>query len=342
MIPLHEITTVPDGLLSLTDAVDLHRVLPHPTLLHLEGARQHPLFITVLLHGNEDTGLFAVQRLLRKYADHPLPRSISIFFGNVYAAAQRQRRLPEQPDYNRVWPGGDAAPGDETRLIAEVMDIMTQKRPFASVDIHNNTGKNPHYGCINRLDTRSLHLASLFGRTVVYFETPRGVQSMAMAECGPAVTVECGKPGAEQGTEHAFNYVDTLLHLESLDPHHFRRNDVDVYHTIARVCIPDAVTFSFDDPEADLQLLRELENDNFCELTGGTLFARIRPGSAARFEAYDDEGRERAGDFFTHSDETIRLGKTLMPSMITLDEQIIRQDCFCYLMERLTIPEPDL
>jgi len=31
------------------------------------------------------------------------------------------------------------------------------------------------------------------------------------------------------------------------------------------------------------------------------------------------------------------LKKTLMPSMITLDETIIRQDCLCYLMEKMEL-----
>ena len=52
---------------------------------------------------------------------------------------------------------------------------------FASIDIHNNTGLNPHYGCVNRLDPPFLHLATLFSRIVVYFKRPLGVQSAAFA-----------------------------------------------------------------------------------------------------------------------------------------------------------------
>jgi len=339
MIPLREIFDIPQGLLDIDDAKALPGIMPHPTLMHLEGEKKAPLFVTVLLHGNEDTGLFAVQALLRKYEGQRLPRALSVFFGNVYAAGKGLRRLDGQPDYNRVWPGGETPESEEALLIAEVTRIMAAKKPFASVDIHNNTGKNPHYGCINRLSPDFLFLASLFGRTVVYFETPKGVQSLALAEHCPAITVECGKPGVAHGTEHAAEYADTLLHLESFSGHHLRTNEVDVYRTAAQVTIPESVAFSFSDATTDLRLLPELENDNFSELPEGTLFGRIRPGSNARFEARDDDGRERTEEYFAVEADAIRLKKPMMPSMITLDERVIRQDCFCYLMERMTLPE---
>lgn len=339
MTPFDEIHTIPEGLLDIDDAQALYTIMPRPTLMHLEGEKKAPLFVTVLLHGNEDTGLLAVQEVLRKYAGRMLPRSLSVFFGNIDAARAGLRRLEGQPDYNRVWPDGNAPATPEAEMIYEVTRIVAGMKPFASIDIHNNTGKNPHYGCINRLTPDFLYLASLFGRTVVYFETPKGVQSLALAEHCPAITIECGKPGVAHGTEHAAEFVDTLLHLESFEAHHVRRSEVDVYHTAARVTIPEPVSFSFTDPGAQIRLLSELENDNFSELPAGTLFAHIRPGSDARFEAYDDDDCERADDYFAVDGDAIRLKKPMMPSMITLDERIIRQDCFCYLMERMALPD---
>ena len=338
MIPLIEIDKVPEGLLEIKSARSLHTILPHPALLTLEGHHKQPLFVTVLLHGNEDTGLFAIQAILRKYQKRGLPRSLMIFFGNVYAAKEGLRHLDGQPDYNRIWPGGEDRESDEARLIERVMQHIKNDRPFASIDIHNNTGKNPHYGCINRLDADFLYLASLFSRTIVYFETPKGVQSLAMAEYCPAVTIECGKPHLPKGTEEAARFVDTLLHLAEF-PHHLQHKDTDVYHTAARVVIPEQFSFSFSDKEADLLLPAELEESNFSELPPGKLFAEIKAGSNARFAVYDDEGRDRFDEYFVIENSEIRLAKAMMPSMITLDERVIRQDCFCYLMEKIEIPE---
>ena len=338
MIKLDEIDTVPEELLEIRDARELYRILPHPTLMYLEGHHREPLFVTVLLHGNEDTGLFAIQKILLKYRERKLPRSLIVFFGNIDAAREDLRHLDGQSDYNRVWPGGEERESDEAKLISRVMERVASRKLFASIDIHNNTGKNPYYGCINKLSPDFLYLASLFSRTIVYFESPKGVQSLALAEHCPAVTIECGKPHLASGVEHAFEFVDGLLHLADF-PHHSMQKDTDVYHTAARVTIPEQFRFSFSDENADILLPEELENDNFSELPAGTIFAYIREGSGAHFEAYDDDGNECSENYFTIEEDTIRLKKPMMPSMITLDERVIRQDCFCYLMERIDIPD---
>jgi succinylglutamate desuccinylase len=332
---MHE---VPQELLEIEEASQLHEVMPHPTLLFLEGQKKQPLFVTVLLHGNEDTGLLAIQKILRKYEARKLPRSLIVFFGNVYAAKEGLRRLEGQPDYNRVWPGGEETDTPEGRLIARVVEKVVAHQPFASIDIHNNTGKNPHYGCINKLTHDFLYLASLFGRTVVFFETPKGVQSLAMAEHCPAITIECGKPHLQKGTDHAAEFVDSLLHLSAFPDYAVQNEkELDVCHTVAKVVIPEIYSFSYSDARADILLLPELEEDNFSMLEAGTPFARVREGSSARFAAYDDNEVDHFDDFFVIEANEIRLKKPLMPSMITLDERVIRQDCFCYLMERIEI-----
>ncbi len=70
---------VPEGFLE-TSSEDIYRILPRPTLIHLPGRRERPLFLSILLHGNEDTGLIAIQSLLRKYRREnrfELPRALS-------------------------------------------------------------------------------------------------------------------------------------------------------------------------------------------------------------------------------------------------------------------------
>ena len=185
---------LPEGLLEARPT-QLSDVLGGPSLIHLPGRRLQPLFVSVLLHGNETTGFQALQALLARYQGKQLPRALSIFIGNVEAARDGLRRLAGQPDYNRVWPGSEHPDSPEKRMMAEVVDIMQRRQPFASVDVHNNTGINPHYACINRIEHRFMHLASLFSRTLVYFIRPAGVQSMAFAQLCPAITVECGKVG---------------------------------------------------------------------------------------------------------------------------------------------------
>ena len=141
---LHELDHIPEGLLSLPTS-RLHELLDGPTLIHLSGRHSAPLFVSVLLHGNEDTGWEAMRALLAKYQNRDLPRSLSLFIGNVTAAQSGARHLEGQPDYNRIWLEGNTA---EHQMAARIVEIMRERNLFASIDIHNNTGKNPHYGCI--------------------------------------------------------------------------------------------------------------------------------------------------------------------------------------------------
>jgi succinylglutamate desuccinylase len=331
---LNETDTLPDGLLDIT-AEELAELLGGPTLIHLPGRRPEPLFVSVLTHGNETTGFYAVQLLLQKYRNQELPRALSLFIGNVDAARLGQRYLDGQPDYNRIWPGTGHAGSAETRMLQRVVDSMRARAAFASIDIHNNTGINPHYACINRVDNQFLHLAALFSRTVVYFIRPLGVQSMAMSHVCPAVTIECGKPAHEYGMAHARDYVDACLHLQALPDHPVASNDVDLFHTVATVKIPEQVSFGFDDAAVDLRLLENIDHLNFRELSAGTPLGWLRDGAVLQLEVRDDNDLDVQDRYFAVTDGCLVAARPFMPSMFTLDERIIRQDCLGYLMERL-------
>ena len=334
---LNETQNLPEGLLD-TPLEGLEALLGGPTLVHLPGRRPQPLFITVLSHGNEGTGYYAVQSLLQRYRDRELPRALSIFFANVKAASQGLRFLDGQADFNRVWPGTDNPDAAEAAMMQQVVDSVQQRGAFASIDIHNNTGINPHYACINRVDNQFLHLASLFSRTVVYFIRPLGVQSMAMSYVCPAVTIECGKPDQEYGLAHARDYIDACLHLNDLPEHPVPSHDVELFHTVATVKVPEAVSFSFDDESMDLQLLGNIDHLNFRELPAGTRLGRVKPGASVTLDVCDENGRSVCDRYFSIEDDSLVTARPLMPSMFTLDERIIRQDCLGYLMERL-LPE---
>lgn len=334
---LNQYHELPDGLLD-ADAGQLAELLGGPSLIHLPGRREQPLFVSLLLHGNETTGLRALQALLRRYAQRELPRALSFFIGNVEAARDGLRRLAGQPDYNRVWPGTEYQDSAEQRMMAEIVDIMRPRQPFASIDLHNNTGINPHYACINRIDYRFMHLASLFSRTLVYFVRPRGVQSMAFAELCPAVTVECGKVGQSAGEEHALEFVDACLHLSEIPDHPVAAHDVDLFHTVAIVRVPRTYSFGFGEKAVDICFVDDLDRLNFRELPAGTTLAHIDGIDGLPLEASDEEGNEVAERFFRVEDNMLRTVRTVMPSMFTLDERVIRQDCLGYLMERYPLP----
>jgi succinylglutamate desuccinylase len=333
---LRERDVLPGGLLD-TETSALAALLGGPTLIHLPGEREPPLFVCVLLHGNEAVGWEAVRALLqdnlRQHGRLRLPRALSLFLGNLAAAAQGLRHLPGQPDYNRVWPGSELPETAEHALMARVVEIMANSGIFASVDLHNNTGRNPHYACVNVIDNPSLHLATLFSRTVVYFTRPMGVQSRAMSRLCPAVTLECGKAGERHGVEHARDYLAACLHLSALSEHPVAPHDIDLFHTVAQIKVPTEVSFGFGPESGDIGFIPDLDQLNFRELAAGTTLGRARnPG--ARLEVQDERGRDLAARYLEAVNGELRLRLPVMPSMLTCNALVIRQDCLGYLMER--------
>ena len=330
---LHITDSLPSGFLDI-EATHLADILPGPTLIHLPGRRPQPLFVSVMLHGNEITGWHAIQDLLRQYQDRELPRALSIFVGNISAAQQGMRRLDGQPDYNRIWPGTEQTALPEVAMMQQVKDEMRKRNVFASIDIHNNTGINPHYACINVLDDRFYHLATLFSRIVVYFTRPVVVQSAAFADLCPAVTVECGKVGEKHSEDHARAFVDAALHLSDIPTHPFPEQDIGLFHTIAIVKVPAGVDFSFNGDDCQICFDSDIDHMNFRELEVGTRLGRVCQQNGVHLEAWDNDGKNIGDEIFSYANNEICTVKPVMPSMLTLNERVIKQDCLCYLMER--------
>jgi Succinylglutamate desuccinylase / Aspartoacylase family len=328
---LNQLPALPPGLLSL-EAEQLYQALNGPTLIHLPGRREPPLFVSVLLHGNETTGWEAMRGLLQRYREKALPRALSILIGNIDAARYGKRHLPHQPDYNRIW-SGEGTP--EHVIMREVLEEMRRRGVFASVDVHNNTGRNPHYACIRRLDPRFLQLATLFSRTVVYFLRPLGVQNRAFASLCPAVTIECGRSGEIHGVQHALEYLEACLHLLQIPTHPVAASDLDLFHTVAIVKVLDHVSLGIGQEGGhDLNLHLEIDQLNFRELPVGTSLGIVGNGLGMPLDVRNEAGEEIGERLFVIEDRELRIRRPVIPAMLTLDCEIIRQDCLCYLMER--------
>ncbi|MDM8546815.1 M14 family metallopeptidase [Candidatus Venteria ishoeyi] len=343
---LIELDYLPKALLEMP-ASQLHKIIPQPTLIHLQGRHQAPLFVSVLMHGNETTGFLAMQQLLKRYrpggGTHELPRSLSLFIANVSAAKQGKRHLEAQPDYNRIWSAEEHPDTPEYQMTQKIIKIMSERQVFASVDIHNNTGLNPHYACINVLHHDFFHLATLFSRTVVYFIRPASVQSMAFSCLCPAVTLECGQAGEPHGTEHAIEYIDACLHLSHFPEHPVAEQDMELFHTVATVRVPEHIDFAFGEQTTPLQFSQDMDHMNFRELSAGTVFGQLAPFAALSqipLQVINEAGQDATAQYFMLKHNAIQLRCPVMPAMLTTDTDIIRQDCLCYLMERKAYHQP--
>lgn len=331
---------LPEGFLDALPR-DMEAMLGAPSLIHIQGRDPRPLFVSTLLHGNEHSGLIAVQALIKKYREKgkELPRSILLFIGNVRASHGNCRLMPGQKDYNRIWDGeGDS---EEHALARFVLDYAKKQKPFACIDIHNNTGANPHYGCVNFLDKETLTLAGLFSRTLVYFTEPHEVLSNAFGQFCPSITIECGLSGEWHGVEHAIELIDATLNIHSLADHRHDHDSVDVYETVVRVKLPEHALFDFgnDNCQVDFRFPENFEHLNFVEQPAGSLLG-WRFNHEAKLRVVDNHGRDVADEFIYYEGHEIRMKRDVVPSMFTRDKQAVITDCLGYFMLPTKLPNP--
>ena len=317
-------------------AGELFEVLEGPTLIHIDGQRPEPLFVSCLLHGNEPVGWEALRRLLAGHAGRPLPRALSVLVGNVEAAAHNRRRLPGQPDFNRVWPDADGTPAGDSqpaRLLAEVTAEMKRRGLTAAIDVHNNTGANPPYACVNECSPAALALSGAFAELALYFDYPRGVQTMAFTGHCPAVTIECGQPGWVPGEIRAARFIERCLREGppapgSLPPPR-------LYRIAATMRFDPGARFSVGPPADErpcFVLHAGIEGLNWVTAPPGTPIGHFR-GAARGPRVLAVGGEDCSAHWLRRVGDELVLVRDTMLAMMTRDPDVIRSDCLCYLLE---------
>lgn len=328
-VKLNFLEALPDSFFEIDHPSRLREVFDGPTLLTLEGDAREPLMISTLLHGNETTGFFALQRLLKRYRSR-LPRSLLIFFGNVEAAAAGVRHLPGQPDFNRIWGGGESP---ESRMAREVLGYARKRDVIANIDIHNTTGRNPYYACVNRTSPEFLQLAEGFTDIVIYFTEPHEVNSNAFAKICPSVTLECGLPGLPEGITHLYHYLEKLLSAEAWGEHPAR--NCRIYHTVARLKVPYYCDFDFEfDAQSgkDFSFMRAFDHFNFQRIERGSVIAHTRR-DGPQLAVLDNNDRLVTEKYLGFRDGKVIALQDLIPSMFTTVREVAREDSLGYLME---------
>ncbi len=337
---------LPENILNL-DANQLHQCVDTHTIVKLQGKIQRPLFISILQHGDETTGWDALKVFLNNHLDK-LPRSLCIYFGNIEAAAQNLRQLDGQVDFNRCWPGRHNRQDQTAKIMAEVTAMAKAMNPFASVDIHNNSGRNPHYSGINSLNGDFVNLASLFSDTMIHFTSPDGIQSGAFADFCPAVTIECGQSGTADGIEQTVTFLENLIHLPNLHEVPGIAEHQDVMNIFATVKVKPGHPFAVGQHKNNAQFVipNDLDAHNFHMLKPGVSFGQLYQSTEQQiheqqapvmpFIVTDQLGHDITEQYFEiNTDQQVVLKHAVMPAMITQSERAIKLDCLCYLMRPL-------
>ena len=329
---------LPDAFLDISP-LDIKKVLNKPTLIHLKGSKSPALFVSILLHGNEFSGLEIMQEILKKYKitnGYKLPRDLWLFVGNVDAAELGLRAIDGQVDFNRAWPGTPSPQTDTAKLIQEVMYTISEDTLFASIDLHNNTGQNPHYGCISEVNEKNKYLCTFFNHIGMVFKSPKGVSTMAFDSLCPAITLECSTPGNKPAKEKAFALIDDLMRMDHFPTKAVAKHDLQLVKNSATVKINTDVSFCFEDDvsndsEMDLTVVKNFDHHNFTLLEKNEVFAYTKVPKPLMVTS--PESKDITDEIIQNHNGKLSLKKALMPAMITMDKKIVLQDCLCYLLE---------
>ena len=267
-----------------------------------------PLFVSVLLHGNETSGWDAIRRLV----DEISTASLLLFVGNVEAARRGVRSIPGGPDFNRVWNGGDTL---EATIADEVTAFASVARPYLAVDIHNNTGDNPPYAVVTDTCPQTLSVARAFAPRALLTAQPDGFLSRRFADFCTAVTVEVGMPQDAGSTERAASFLARLLTSATApddDP-----ADLALFETTARVLLADGAVIE-----------PAVQRFNFRSAPAGTALTRFGP-----LVAEDATGDDVTDAHLAHQNGAMALKRDTHVAMYTGSEESARLDCLCYLLQ---------
>ncbi len=325
---LRVLDTAPEDLFSLPAAVLAER-LGGPALLRVSGIGE-PLFISTLLHGNETSGWTALCRLLQRPPARMRP--LIVFIGNPHAAAADVRHLPDQPDFNRIWRN---AQEPYASLAAALLRQATAQPLFAAIDLHNNTGRNPHYSVVTSLDDAHLRLAYLFSDKAVHVEEPDTVLSRALQHHCPSIAVEVGPINDPHSDDLAEDLLRRAVAVAPLPEDH--RNLI-LYRALARVHVADGASFTFDGSTARLQLTGGMEAVNFHAVPAHTEFGCSEALLGDVLQVLDPAHRDVTQRYFYQDGARICFREPVVPAMYTTDPEVVRQDCLCYLMTPVARP----
>lgn len=304
------------------DPERMHTIFPNPTLIHIKGVSSRTVFVSTLLHGNETSGIKVLQEVFSRGG---LEANVLLLIGNVEAAKNNLRRMPNQVDFNRVWSGPTLS---QTHWAQAVLSEVRRVKPLAVVDIHNSTGRNPSYGVISYLEDKHIHLASEFSKNIVYSHEPRTTLVSTLGEQFPAVVLECGPSGDKEGIRLGTDFLHRLLNFRRIER---KTSEVVLMESIARIFVTG--DFGFGDQKRDLNFVSDLDLKNFVELPAGDIWGTIK--NKDDFRVIGPEDRDRTAEYFSLDGGVIKVKASFIPSLISLSQTAVNQDCLCYVMRRI-------
>ncbi len=301
------------------EACELHRYLSGATVFDLRREGVQPFFVSTLLHGNETSGWDAVRRFISDCST----ASIVLFIGNVHAAAQNMRHLPHEVDFNRIW--------QQQPWHSELNNLLENYKPWCGIDIHNNSGPNPHYSVVTDSQVSTLSLATLFSNKVIFTDHTLDILAHSVSSYCPALTIETGTVDDPASEQRAYDFLMRLNDLGSVP--NTLQCEPSTYATVGIVKVEHENGSLDDFPEFD----KSLQQMSFKTLPAGSPFINCLP-SGWRVNVLDPaHDLDLTHDFLEFRERRAILKRDVVMSMFTHAPLLAIQDCVCYFLKTTSL-----
>ena len=246
-----------------------------------------------------------------------------MFVGNVHAAAQEMRHLPDEVDFNRIW--------QQQPWHSNLNEILEAYQPWCGIDIHNNSGPNPHYSVITDHRASTLALATLFSSKVIFTDHTLEILAHAVSFHCPALTIETGTVDDPTSEQRAYDFLERLNMIrrvpESL------QCDLESYATVGIVKVEHENGCLDNFPRFD----ESLSKKSFTTLPAGSPFLNTLP-SGWQVNVLDPaHDLDLTDDFLEFRDQSAFLKRDVVMSMFTHTPLLAIQDCVCYFLKTTSL-----
>ena len=212
--------------------------------INIEGATDGPTMIIVSgIHGNESSGIFALQRLQERISNKDLKGNIVAFAGNMKALQEKERYIDE--DLNRIWTkellasrksGSSSAEYDEQiELIESIEKVLSKsKGPVTIIDLHTTSSNTAPFLTLNN-DSATLEFCKNFPipKITKIDNYVKGAFFTYMNQLGHiALGFEAGQHDALATIDEHEKFVCLALSLSgmySFEKTHYNSNDAHTY-----------------------------------------------------------------------------------------------------------------
>jgi hypothetical protein len=318
-------------------AEEFLELLAVPSLISVKGLdTSRTRIVSTLLHGNEPSGLRAIQSWL---STGRIPAVNTLLFIGAVRTARlspgfAHRFLPGRIDLNRCWfPPHTGRVGE---FAGEVLRLFKQALPESLIDLHNNTGHNPPYGVSPRVGSQERNLVAYFADRVVHSPLRLGTLVEATQADFPSVTIECGCSGDPIADATALAGLERYLHDHRAEHLGANPPSMEVLTNPQRVTVREGVDLAFGEgpvADAEFTVARDIDRHNFERLESGVPIGWLAAGADWPIAAIGPDGRDVSRELFRLREEILETQRPLTPIMMTTNRRNALDDCLFYVVD---------